>query len=134
MEITNVKIHPAEGSDGRLLAYASFVIDDWFVVHELKIINGDRGPFVAMPTRKIADHCPGCNGKNPLLAHYCNRCGRELADHRGEVDPKTGRVKLYADVAHPINQTCRELIQQAVLAAYDAQQAEAEMHAGSEAG
>jgi stage V sporulation protein G len=49
---------------------------------------------------------------------YCNQCGAKLDDERATRDTD-GRAKLYADIAHPINSDCRELIQDRVLAAYE---------------
>jgi stage V sporulation protein G len=51
MEITDVKIKKV-ASDGKLKAYVSLTFDDCFVVHNLKIIEGKGGIFVAMPNRK----------------------------------------------------------------------------------
>ena len=133
MQITEVKIYPAPNSNERLVAFASITIDDCFVCHEMKIVNGDKGPFVAMPSRKLTDHCPTCNTRNHLTAAYCNRCGEALPENRVVRDPVTNKAKLFADIAHPINPAAREQIQKAVLNAYvDFMAAEEEMHAGSE--
>jgi len=42
-------------SDSKLRAIASVTFDDEFVVHDIKIINGASGPFIAMPSRKVGD-------------------------------------------------------------------------------
>jgi stage V sporulation protein G len=117
MEITEVRIKLMEDSDDRLQAFCSITFDDCFVVRDLKIIDGSNGPFVAMPSRKLTGHCPKCGCKNHLRAAYCNHCGHRLEEERPARD-QDGRVKLYADVAHPINATCRELIQQRVIAEF----------------
>jgi stage V sporulation protein G len=80
----------------------------------LKIIDGANGPFVAMPSRKLTAHCPSCGCKNHLRAAHCNQCGGRLSEDR-LVKDEDGRAKLYADIAHPINSTCREMIQQRVI-------------------
>ena len=49
--------------------------------------------------------------KNHLRARYCNQCGKRLNDSRAPKDDD-GRAKLYADIAHPINSACREMIQE----------------------
>lgn len=51
MEITDVRIRKVTGG-GKLKAFVSITFDDIFVVHDLKIIEGDKGVFVAMPSRK----------------------------------------------------------------------------------
>jgi stage V sporulation protein G len=75
---------------------------------------------VAMPSRKLTDRCPGCGCKNHLRARFCNQCGGKLDEDRATRDAD-GRVKLHADIAHPINSACREVIQTAVLKAYHAE-------------
>ena len=117
MEITEVRIKLMENSDDRLQGFCSITFDDSFVVRDLKIIEGSSGPFVAMPSRKLTSHCPQCGCKNHLKAGYCNQCGNRLREDRTSRDQE-GRAKLYADIAHPINSRCRELIQARVIQAY----------------
>src|SRR3954453_822200 len=70
-----------------------------------------------MPSRKLTSHCHQCGSKNHLKAQYCNQCGARLREDRALRDPE-GRAKLYADIAHPINSQCREMIQNRVIAEY----------------
>ena len=51
MKITDVRIRRVE-REGRMKAVASIVFDDEFVVHDIKIVEGERGLFIAMPSRK----------------------------------------------------------------------------------
>jgi stage V sporulation protein G len=81
MKITDVRVKKV-GTEGKLRAYVSVTFDDSFVVHNLKVIDGQSGIFVAMPSRKTTS---------------------------GE----------FKDVAHPINSSFREVVQRAVLEAYD---------------
>ena len=119
MQITEIRIKLMEGSEDRLRAFCSITIDDCFVIRDLKIIDGTSGPFVAMPSRKLATHCHRCGHKNHLRASYCNHCGIKLStDSGGNIDSPQ---KLYADVAHPINSECREMIQQAVISEFEAE-------------
>jgi stage V sporulation protein G len=120
MEITEVRIKLMEDSDDRLQAFCSITLDDCFVIRDLKIIEGTNGPFVAMPSRKLTSHCPQCGCKNHLRSAYCNQCGRRLREDR-LVRDQEGRTKLYADIAHPINSDCREMIQQRVIAEFEAE-------------
>src|SRR5262245_42938632 len=101
----------------RLKAFCSITFDNCFVVRDLKIIDGSNGPFVAMPSRKLTAHCPRCGMKNHLRAAYCNQCGDRQAESRAPKDAD-GRAKLYADIAHPINSSCREMIQNIVIEEY----------------
>jgi len=91
--------------------------DNEFVIRDIKIIEGAKGYFVAMPSRKISDHCNKCGGKNHLRAKFCNNCGASLGENRAKKDPQ-GRMKLHADIAHPINAECRRRIQEKVTAAF----------------
>lgn len=54
MEITDVRIRRV-GAEGKMKAVVSVTFDDMFVVHDIKIIQGDRGFFIAMPSRKAND-------------------------------------------------------------------------------
>jgi stage V sporulation protein G len=118
MEITEVRIKLMEDSDDRLQAFCSITFDDCFVVRDLKIIEGANGPFVAMPSRKLTSHCHQCGAKNHLRSAYCNQCGARLKEDQAARD-QDGRAKLYADIAHPVNSECREMIQQRVIAEYE---------------
>jgi stage V sporulation protein G len=120
VEITEVRIKLMEdnsGSNERLQAFCSITFDDMFVIRDLKIIEGAKGFFVAMPSRKLTDRCSHCGTKNHLRSRFCNQCGSRLDENRALRDAD-GRAKLHADIAHPINSGCREKIQGAVLAAY----------------
>src|SRR5216683_5817431 len=117
VEITEVRIKLMEDNNERLLAFCSITFDDMFVVRDLKIIEGTKGSFVAMPSRKLTDRCPQCGSKNHLRARHCNQCGARLDENRALRDTD-GRAKLHADIAHPINSACREVIQTAVIRAF----------------
>ena len=117
MEITEVRVKLIDNKDERLKAFCSMTIDDDFVVRDIKIIEGTSGYFVAMPSRKMSDHCGKCGSKNHLRAKFCNNCGASLPDDRVKMDVK-GRVKLHADIAHPINASCRRMIQEKVESAF----------------
>lgn len=52
MQITDVKIKELENPTGKMAAIASITIDKCFVIHNIKIINGDKGWFIAMPSKK----------------------------------------------------------------------------------
>jgi stage V sporulation protein G len=114
VEITEVRIKLMEDASERLQAFCSITFDNSFVIRDLKIIDGTNGPFVAMPSRKLTAHCPQCGCKNHLRAAHCNQCGGRLVEDR-LVKDDDGRAKLYADIAHPINSSCREMIQERVI-------------------
>jgi stage V sporulation protein G len=114
MEITEVRIKLMESSEDRLRGFCSVTFDGCFVVRDLKIIDGNSGPFVAMPSRKLTSNCTKCRTKNHMRANYCNQCGQKLRHARPQQGPD-GRAKLYADIAHPINAGCREMIQNRVI-------------------
>lgn len=125
MKITEIrlKLMNENGKAGdcgneRLQAFCSITFENDFVVRDLKIIEGDKGSFVAMPSRKLTDRCSRCGSKNYLTNRYCSQCARRLDENRAKKDAY-GRCKLHADIAHPINSPCREKIQKAVLKKYE---------------
>ena len=71
MNITDVRIRRME-EEGRLKAIVSVTFDGEFVVHDMKIIDGDNGLFVAMPSRKSSD------GVYRDIAHPINSGTREM--------------------------------------------------------
>src|SRR4051794_11160326 len=117
MVITEVRIKLVAENNERLMAFCSLTLDNAFVVRDLKIIEGTKGMFVAMPSRKLTDRCPRCGGKNHLRARFCNQCGSRQDEQRA-MRATDGRAKLHADIAHPIHSGARELIQSAVVKAY----------------
>ena len=127
MELTEVRINLCGEHGSRLKAFCSLTFDNTFVIRDVKLIDGNDGLFLAMPSRKLCDHCPSCREKNHLRARYCNNCGRRLNESRylqyrngnGNGHGHGTRLKLHADIAHPINAVCREDIERRVLEAYD---------------
>ena len=65
MQITDVRIRKVE-KEGKMKAVVSITIDEEFVVHDIKVIDGEKGLFIAMPSRKAAD------GEYRDLAHPIN--------------------------------------------------------------
>ena len=81
MKITDVRVRKI-AKEGKMKAVGSITIDDEFVVHDIKVIDGEKGLFIAMPSKKATD---------------------------GE----------YRDIAHPINSSTRESIQNIILEAFE---------------
>ena len=117
MEISEVKVKLVNNKDDRLKAFCSITIDREFVVRDIKVIEGGGGYFVAMPSRKMSEHCEKCGGKNHLRAKFCNNCGANLQENRSRKDYKE-KMKLHADIAHPIHTDCRKRIQEKVIKAF----------------
>ncbi|MEZ6048449.1 MAG: SpoVG family protein [Planctomycetaceae bacterium] len=125
MDITEVRIKLMDDPHDRLQAFCSITLDGMFVIRDLKIIQGAKGSFVAMPSRKLTDRCPRCYTKNHLRAQFCNQCGVKLDEGRATKD-SDGRAKLYADIAHPINSSCREQIQRVVIENFELEKVRAQ--------
>ncbi len=70
MEITKVTLRPV--TMNKVCAIASVVIDDQLVVHDLRVVNGDKGLFVAMPSRKLP------NGEFRDICHPINTDARNM--------------------------------------------------------
>ena len=127
MEITEIKVFLKEGQDKKLKAYATLTFDNSFVVRNVKVIEGTKGLFVAMPSRKIKEPCPKCGFRNDIRSRFCNGCGAALPQaepnfraarpaHPGD---DAARQSEHKDIAHPITAECRDYIQKKVLAAYE---------------
>lgn len=71
MNITDVRVRPVEKTDGKMKAVASITINGEFVVHDIKVIEGDKGYFVAMPSKKDG------NGDYKDIAHPINTATRK---------------------------------------------------------
>lgn len=70
MQITDIRIRRIE-KEGKMKAVVSITIDDEFVVHDIKIIEGEKGMFIAMPSRKATD------GEYKDIAHPIKSSTRE---------------------------------------------------------
>ena len=121
MEITEVKVYPRE-NDKKLRAYATITFDNAFVVRDLRIIEGRKGLFVAMPSRKNRESCPRCSHKNVIGSKFCNRCGTNL-EGITPVQETGEKREEHRDIAHPITTEAREYIQKTVLDAYESERA-----------
>ena len=93
MEITEIRISLRD--DNKLKAFASITLDNCFVIRGLKIIEGAKGVFVAMPSRKRPDG-------------------------------------TYQDVAHPINNSTRDWMEEQIIKAYKLEKERVEKEAGLE--
>ncbi len=71
MQITDVRVRKVE-KEGKMKAVVSITIDDEFVVHDIKVIDGEKGLFIAMPSRKASD------GEYRDIAHPINSETRQL--------------------------------------------------------
>lgn len=70
MQVTDIRIRSVE-KEGKMKAVVSITIDDEFVVHDIKVIEGEKGLFIAMPSRKASD------GEYRDIAHPINTSTRE---------------------------------------------------------
>ena len=125
IEVSEVRIKLASDPDEKLLAYCSVTLNNAVVIKDLKIIQGEAAPFVAMPSRKITDKCGKCGSKNHLRAKFCNECGSKLKPNRAETDAR-GRAKLHFDLVHPICAEVREYVHQKIVEAYQQEAAKSE--------
>lgn len=70
MQITDVRVRKVE-KEGKLKAVVSITLDGEFVVHDIKVIEGEKGMFIAMPSKKASD------GEYRDIAHPINSATRE---------------------------------------------------------
>lgn len=71
MQITDVRVRKV-AKEGKMKAIVSVTIDNEFVVHDIKVIEGEKGVFIAMPSRKAAD------GEYRDIAHPINTGTRDM--------------------------------------------------------
>ncbi|CAM3399005.1 septation regulator SpoVG [Nosocomiicoccus ampullae] len=88
MKITDVRLRKVNNPDTRMKALASITFDDSFVVHDLRVIDGNNGMFVAMPSKRTAD------GEFRDIAHPIN------SDMRQHVQEEVMRV--YEETEDPV--------------------------------
>ncbi len=88
MQVTDVRVRRI-AQVGRMKAVASITMDNEFVIHDIKVIEGEKGLFVAMPSRKSPD------GEYRDIAHPINQAAREriqnviLERYHAEEEPET---------------------------------------------
>ena len=74
MKVTSVNVRKIEKENSRMKGIASILLDDLIAIHDIRIINGDNGLFVAMPSRKTA------TGGYRDIVHPITPEGRELIE------------------------------------------------------
>jgi len=72
MEITNVRVRVVKKDNSKMRGFASVTIDDEFVVHDIRILEGENGLFLAMPSKQVAP------GEYRDIAHPINAEARQL--------------------------------------------------------
>ncbi len=128
MEITDARVFLQPKGDNKLKAYVTITFDHAFVVRNVKVIEGTKGLFVAMPSEKIKEACSKCGFRNVIRSRFCNQCGGSLSqaghhEERGGDSPEERQAE-HRDIAHPITMECREYIQRKVLEAYESAKAQ----------
>lgn len=93
MNITDVRIRTMDNG-GRMKAVASITFDDEFVVHDIKIVEGDKGYFVAMPSKRVGDTFKDV--AHPLLAETRKRISDAIFEKYNETD---GNVMVAANIS-----------------------------------
>lgn len=106
MNLSNIRVHRVNGTHG-LEAVVGFVVDDWMVVRDVKVIcKSGRSRFLSMPQRVAFTRCLACALLTPADSDYCCRCGTKLR-------PK-GPAGLLS-VVHPATSEARAELTQRVL-------------------
>jgi len=121
MEVTEVRVFLRnKDSNKKLKAYVTVTVDNCFVVRDVKVIEGSKGLFVAMPSAKMKTTCPQCGHRNVVRSKYCNQCAAAIEQHiKPTATAEETRQTEHKDIAHPITPDCREYIQKKVLEAYE---------------
>lgn len=111
MRVTEARVKCA-GGDGRVIAYASIVLDGELVIHNLKAIRGKDGPFVAMPDQEVLYKCQKCGRRNPHQAVFCMHCGVRLT-------PLADGLPRFESLVHPITQGLRDEVTRSILSSVE---------------
>ena len=107
MEITDIKVRKIN-TEGRMKAVVSVTFDDAFVVHDIKVIEGEKGVFIAMPSRKAADG-EYRDGDNSTL--FVSSWDTTDENNRMQYDENAGDfVKIYKNVAKGEEAKAREML------------------------
>ena len=72
MKITNVRVRVVDQENSKMRGFASVTIDDMFAVHDIRILEGDKGLFLAMPSKQISP------GEYKDIAHPINQEARKM--------------------------------------------------------
>lgn len=83
MDITDVRIRTMDNG-GRMKAVASVTFDDEFVVHDIKIVEGEKGYFVAMPSKRVGDTFKDV--AHPLLAETRKKISDAIFEKYNQTD------------------------------------------------
>ncbi len=121
MKITEVRVYKKDEHDKKLRAFATVTFDGCFVVRDIKIIEGSKGLFVAMPSRKIKEECSKCKSRVAIGSRFCCQCGAKMHDGSQPPHDLNDKQSEYRDIAHPITADFRDQIQKAILSAYEEQ-------------
>lgn len=119
MKITEIKVHLKDTRDSKLKAFVTVTFDDMFVVHDMKVIEGKKGLFVAMPSVKMKEPCPKCDKRIPVRSKFCPECGSKLPETPSGYAEGEEEREEHKDIAHPITAEARDYIRAEVLKAYE---------------
>ena len=88
MDITDIRIRRV-AADGKLKAYVTVTFDDCFVVHNVKVIEGKNGAFIAMPSRKTKTG-EYKDVAHPINSEFRGRLQERILDAYGRAEPVDG--------------------------------------------
>jgi DNA-binding cell septation regulator SpoVG len=117
VEITEVRVSLSTNRESRVLGYATVVIENSLLIRDIKIIDHEPEPFLAMPSRQHVAHCSRCRNRNWVANAFCGACGTRLA--LPIPIGMDGRKRKNEDVCHPITIELRRQLTDAVMDEYD---------------
>ena len=123
LQVTEVRVTLADepGRGGKIRAYCKVLFNGALAGDGVKVIAPRKDDpdrlIVTMPDRDTRTRCPRCRSRVTYSAAFCSACGFALPEFEAPV-ARRGRLRLWHDVAHPVNQAARELVERAVLGAY----------------
>lgn len=116
--ISSIKVNLAEKDSPIVRAYVSFVLCDFLMVRDVRVVDLGNGPILAMPSRRREEVCPtpGCLSKVIWRQPICHKCRTPLDKFWDKVYEV---AQVHYDVVHPISREARALMTREVIRAYE---------------
>ena len=127
MEITEVRIKLMEEPGERLQAFCSITFDDCFRGARPEDHRGRQRSLRGHAQSQVDRTLSAMRLEEPSSRGLLQPVRRPVEGESGPAKDEEGRAKLYADIAHPINSSCREMIQQRVIAAFEEEKVRAKL-------
>ena len=115
MQVTDVRVRRVE-KEGKMKAIVSITLDNEFVIHDIKVIEGEKGLFIAMPSRKAADgeyrdiaHPINSNTRDMIQTIILNKYETTLLENEAAEEGDPYAKEILAEAAHHLAALIRDI-------------------------